>query len=259
MCKGLAILVLLAVGFCAISAKGQGSNTNRSAVPSLIGPNGRYTAEGLMFTTKAYEKEALRLVLREANQIAQDLHLPERLPITEADLTHRFVLGYGMSQMKPKGIGNVHTLDYGYYVSVNHKMSYVESAHYDQDCLKLMEQFSWPRERIDTNGAYQLATQWLMAASMDVNALNRECQVRVEPEPYWNARLSDRSKFLPVYLVSWSLRGNAVEGHGDAALVAVFTPTKKLMSLRVEESRYILREPLSFTNLDVLLSSQSGK
>lgn len=53
-------------------------------VPSPIGPDGKYTP-ALMFTTKAYHDEALRLVLQEANRVAAELRLPEKLPITEAD------------------------------------------------------------------------------------------------------------------------------------------------------------------------------
>jgi hypothetical protein len=57
-------------------------------VPNPIGPNGKYTP-ALMFTTKAYHDEAFRLVLQEANRVAAELRLPEKLPITEADLVER--------------------------------------------------------------------------------------------------------------------------------------------------------------------------
>lgn len=44
------------------------------------------TSRPFTFTTQAYQREALRLVLAEANVIAKQLNLSERLPIKEEDL-----------------------------------------------------------------------------------------------------------------------------------------------------------------------------
>src|SRR5437773_7366863 len=57
--------------------------TNRLVLPKFVDQTGRVTSEGTRFTTKAYEREALRLVIEEANRAASDLRLPEALPITE--------------------------------------------------------------------------------------------------------------------------------------------------------------------------------
>jgi len=207
----------------------------------------------MQFTTKAYEQEAFKLVLAEANRVARELNLPEKLPITESNLTRVFIVGYGMSLMHPKMIGNVHTKDYGYFVSVGHKLSYVEGAHQDEDCLRWMEEYRWPKPRMDTNGAYQMATQWLAAARIDVAALNRDCRLQIEPELFANQSVGN-GKFVPIYFVYWQSARNRAEGYGNVASVKLFAPTKTLMSLRVEESKYIARSPLAFTNLSALLS-----
>ena len=208
----------------------------------------------ITFTTPAYNKEAFRRVLQEANKIAQELRLPEKLPITENDVVERFIAPYGITRIRPY-IGKIHTRDWGYYVSVGQKMSYVEGTHQEQDCLKWMENYRWPRARIDTNAAYQLATQWLAAASMDVAGLNRDCLVRVAPEQYWNeANPKKRTTFVPIYDVVWRSPEQLRENFGMVAAVRLFAPTKALLSLSVEESTYILRKPLVFTNLDGLLS-----
>jgi hypothetical protein len=55
-------------------------------------------------------------------------------------------------------------------------------------------------------------------------------------------------KFVPVYDVGWS------RGEAGVASVRVFTPTKQLLQLRVEDPNYIMRSPLVFTNLADLLS-----
>jgi hypothetical protein len=227
--------------------------TNNPKIPKMLRPDGKLTHEAFIFTTKAYEREALRLVIEEANKVAKELQLPEKLPITETNLTRAFIVGYGMSFLPPGMIGNVHTRDYGYFVSVGHKLSFVEGAHQDGDCMNWRQHYRWPVSRIDTNGAYQLATQWLAAASMDVNGLNRDCQLRIEPNSYWNSGVK-KGMFVPIYDVFWISPQNKGEGFGNVASVTLFAPTKTLVSLRVQDSRYILRKPLVFTNLDFLLS-----
>jgi hypothetical protein len=228
--------------------------TNRSHVPNLFRPDGKLSSEAFRFTTKAYEREALRLVLEEANRVVKELGLPETFPIAETNLSRAFIVGYGLSHMPPRMIGNIHTRDYGYFVSVDHKLSFVEGAHQDRDCLEWMEKYRWPMSRMDTNGAYQLATQWLAAARMDVTSLNRDGVVRIEPESFANQGLKRTGKFVPIYFVYWQSPKNRTDGYGSAASVKLFAPTKTLMSLRVEDSKYILRPPLVFTNLNELLT-----
>lgn len=235
------------------------SSTNSVIRQRLIRPDGKLTPLGFRYTTAAYEREALRLVVREANAVALQLELPEHLPIKESDLMQSFIVRYGMSLMRPGIIGNVHTHAYGYFVSVDHKLSYVERAHQDRDCLEWMEQYRWSKGRIDTNGAYQLATQWLAAAEMDVDALNRDCRLHIELDSFANQRKGLRGKFVPIYFVYWESAENRAEGYGDVASVKLLAPTKTLISLRVEDARYIRRAPLIFTNLDSLLSEDKAK
>ena len=99
-----------------------------------------------------------------------------------------------------------------------------------------------------------LATQWLAAAHMDVNALNRDCQVHVELDKFANENLRKTGKIVPIYFIYWQSLQNRKEGYGDVASVTLFAPTKTLMSLRVEDTKFILRPPLHFTNLNALLS-----
>jgi len=238
----------------AISISEKAFATNSSGLPILVRDNGRLLPGAISFTTRAYERAAFELLLSEANLVANELKLPGQFPITKTNLTRAFIVGYGMSLMPPKMIGNVHTLDYGYFVSVGHKLSYVEGAHQDEDCLKWMEQYRWPKSRMDSKGAYQLATQWLSAARMDVVGLNRDCQVHVAPDRFANGAAGLGDKFVPIYFVHWESAQNRADGYGNVASVKLFSPTKTLISLRVEDSKYILRTPLAFTNLSTLLA-----
>jgi hypothetical protein len=216
-------------------------------VPNPIGPDGKYT-RAMMFTTKAYQDEALKLVIREANMAAKELKLPEELPITESNIVKAFINPFGYAYAK-KAVGNVTTKNYAYYVSQGNKFSYLESPHQDELCRKFQAASTLPVSQINTNEALKLATKWLKAVSMDVKALNRDCSVKVELDSAYVH--PPAGKFVPVYYVSWSQKTGGV---GSVASVRLFSPTKTLLQLRVEDSKYILRPPLMFTNLSGLLS-----
>ena len=206
----------------------------------------------MMFTTRAYNKEALRLVIQEANQVAQELKLPEELPIVDTNLLQYHIPPYGMFRFV-KAIGNVTTSNYIYSVSIDGKFSFLDSAHQLSDHLKRSKEYSWPISQLDTNAAYQLATQWLAAVSMDVEALNRDCNLQIRPVMVTGEGAAAR--FVPRYFVSWA---KEPEGKGSEAWVELFLPTKKLEILHVMNSKYILRKPLQFTNLDLLLSQTNA-
>jgi hypothetical protein len=208
--------------------------------------------EALVFTTPAYRKEALRLVIAEANRVAQELNLPEQLPITETNVSEFYIPSPRMARGM-KAIGNITASNYVYYVSVGNKFSFLVRKRLEQEYKQLQAQYLWPMDRMDTNAAYQLATQFLKAASMDVEALNRDCN--------WSIRAftpegKNGAHFVPVYWVSWVKKGE--EGRGSTTSVELCEPTKMIRQLRVNESQYILRRPLEITNLDFLLSQTNA-
>jgi hypothetical protein len=223
-------------------------------VPNPIGLDGKYT-HAMMFTTKAYQGEALKLVLQEANQLATGLQLPEALPITESNIVKFHISPFGYAYAK-KAIGNVTTKNYCYYISQGNKFSYLESPNQDELCRKFQASHTLPISEINTNEALALATQWLTAVSTDMTALRSNCTVTVALD---NAYVHPPAgKFVPVYYVSWSEKSGQNDG---VAAVRLFTPTKTLLQLRVEDPKYILRPPIVFTNLADLLSTNasSGK
>ncbi len=95
--------------------------------------------------------------------------------------------------------------------------------------------------------------------STDVKGLNQGFQVRIELEPRWNSDNPKKSTFVPIYVVSWVSEQNRREGYGSVTSVKLFAPTKTLVNLRVEDSDYILRKPLAFTDLDILLAVPKSK
>jgi hypothetical protein len=196
------------------------------------------------------------LLLQEANRVAEELRFPdEDLPITETNVTELRAYPFGFSYFQRSMGGVVCTSNYVYLVGRDNKFCGLDVANYDQTCLRL-EKTSLPIEQMDTNAAYQLATQWLAALSMDVNGLNRDCKAHIALTPFWNGLAKfgqvPGKNFVPIYNVWWTTPENDAAGFGDVAYVELFLPTKKLLQLDVHDPKYILRKPLIFTNLNSL-------
>jgi hypothetical protein len=230
-------------------------------VPREVNPDGSLAYLDLRFTTKAFQEDALRLVIQEANQVARDLDLPERLPIAEASLIHSFVGPFGFTYME-KAVGNVTTTNYSYAVGRGYKFSDLTINNLDGRCLAYRRRYQVPVTQLDTNTPYQLATQWLATLRMDVQALNAECEVQTEIDRYWNDLkpgeefTKTNATFVPIYFVSWLSTNRAEEFRGKAQ-VHLFLPTKTLLQLDVMDAKYILRPSLVFTNLAALFPGQA--
>jgi hypothetical protein len=216
-------------------------------VPRTVDTNGKTLNIKPQFTTPAFQKEALRLVVQEANVVAKELKLHDQLPITQSNIVEYFVGPFQYSYAYRR-IGNITTKNYMYGAEAGDKFSIIVDTHEQEKCWKYFDKgYVWPISKINTNAAYQLATQWLAAVRMDVAGLNRDCRVSVTVD---NAYVqAPAGKFVPIYWVSWVPTN--CEGL-SAASVRLFTPTKTLLDLKVDDQKYILRKPLVFTNLSEL-------
>jgi hypothetical protein len=211
-------------------------------VPKFVNPDGTLRSINMHFTTPAYQKEALRLVIAEANQVAGELKLEDELPITQSNMATFHIPPFGFAYAY-KMIGFVETTNYAYYVSGNNKFTGVDDTHQNEDCQNYADTYTWPISRMDTNAAFQLATQWLAAILVDVKGLNRDCQLNIVPDNVYVR--PPRGKFVPVYWVNW------IDTNVTDRSVSVFLslPDKKLLQLRIDDSKYNLRKPVEFTNL----------
>jgi hypothetical protein len=236
-------LFLLTVSLFA--AHGQNATGTNSG--SAFGPSAKAMLR-LTSVPPAYRAEALRLILGEANEVARELRLGETLPIEQANLVSAYITPPALVQ-RLGAIGNITTASYTYYCSVGNKLSYIERARSDDDYRSFQAEYLWPVSKMDTNAAYRLATQFLAAASMDVKALSRDCNVHITP---LTPEGPNGQHFVPVFWVYWVKP--AEEGRGNTATVELFEPTKQLRQLRVENTEYILRKPLLIPNLEKLLS-----
>jgi hypothetical protein len=233
-----------------------------SGVPNPIGMDGKIT-DAIYFTTEVYKKEAFRRVLLEANVVARELNLKEKMPITESDLQEAFIPPFGYAYLR-KSIGNVTTSNYCYCISRSNKFCYLIKKNLENTLSFYQANYMWPKGRMDTAGAYQMATQWLAAVHMDVKAMNHDLHLVIKPDDEYIA--APRGKFVPVYDVRWCkpwkpTPGIIEEDHGKwepVVSVQLFTPTKTLLQMHVEDAKYILRPPIVFTNLAELLSQTNA-
>src|SRR2546427_13260880 len=94
---------LLLILACGTQVPGQTATTNAESRRSS-------TLAELKLTTEAYQVEASRLLIEEANRVAQELTLPEQLPIRRSSLVGIFIPPPQMGRLV--GIGNLSTSNY---------------------------------------------------------------------------------------------------------------------------------------------------
>ena len=191
------------------------------------------------FTTRAYQEEALRLLLREANDVSKQLNLSEQRPITKSNLIEVFI-----SPPALVALGSITTSNYVYYASIGRSLSGFDHRNRAETFNRAKEEFNWPIDRMNTNKAFQIATQIMESAGMDVLSLNRDCSIEIvvsRPER------AGGTHFVPNYWVTWRKPGKVM------ANIEFIEPTRSVRQLRVWDNKYILRAPVVFTNLAELL------
>ena len=251
--------LLLSLLFAVACARADEDVTLPKGFPDPYGTDARYGPHAFL-TTAAYEKEARRLLLEEATKVATELGLPEEIPLTESNIVQSFIAPFGLAYVD-KAVGNVDSQHYTYVVGRGWRFSKLSIANWSAVCANYARTYRWPSDRLNTNSAYSLATQWLAAVSMDVAGLNRDCVMHVAPESYWNRfrwnTLFTNATFTPIYSVYWIPR-QTTNGL-VAAELDLFAPDRTLLTLRIEDPKYILRKPLHFTNLDELLANPTSR
>ena len=117
-----------------------------------------------LHTTFAYQSAAMQLMVGQANFDAQQLHLKETLPIVVPARTNSWNVA-----MPPDGVaGGFATSNYVYRFNAGRLMSIQKKPQSRGAAPDAAE--AGP-SLIDTNGAYQLAKEWLAAISVDMSAL----------------------------------------------------------------------------------------
>jgi hypothetical protein len=226
-------------------------------VPRTVDTNGNVIFVDSKFTSQAFEEEGLRLVIIEANKVVSELNLTESVPITVSNLTHAYIGSFGYIY-KAKSFGNITTTNFWYGIRKDYKFSDLTVDQYDKRFADYSsKKYLLPMSQWDTNAAYRQATQWLAAVHMDVDGLNRDCTFQVSLSSNMKGVKSLRGKFSPIYFVWWTPKGER-DKPGRGAYVELYLPTKTLLQLCVDDSKYILRPPVALTNLAALFPGKAS-
>jgi hypothetical protein len=203
----------------------------------------------LFYISLAYKMAILQLALPEVNFVSKQLNLPTPHPIQMADMREAMV---SPPQMKNLGV-LVETTNFVFNFA-NGKLHLIVNKEKNIESVDLYPKWANTPSLISSNGAYQLATQWLTAIEVDVGALKRKygSQLNVEQAFFWNQPgievhhpPGDTNKtMLPIFNVTWG-DGTKTE---YPVQIRILGTTKELMGLTLGDPSLSRRPPLFITN-----------
>ena len=195
----------------------------------------------------AYEKMVLNEMLKEANEYAKRLSLPETLPITTLSLKEVHISPSAIAS-RFGALGSFRTEHFSYGFGKGRKLCYITRRAKDnpQSLYDQHKHLAISPSMVNTNSAYVMATQWLGKVFVDLPRLSRNATLSVEP---WRILGMTTAK----YTVEWQ------EGGKPTAQVTLIEPTAELVVLRVEQPQYILRPGLLSGVLENVTRDSSDK
>lgn len=263
-----------------------------SAAPEITGAQ---NAEMLAMVTNlnhgsirniAYRSTVLQKMLEEANYSADRLKLPTKRPIEIMDIQDKFIAAPWSSVLHgtnryPDTIFGAHIFDseisreqrlralkvglFGRIDTTNFEFSFMQgklshvmrldSPDTEYYARRLDELVGKPSV-IDTNGAYQLAMQWLAAMDVDMVAL-KKLQWTVNQLHYLQ-RGATNAIILPLYYLDFGSKHYAASGNLKAfdeplISVEVLGTTRELQELTINDLSFSRRPLLLITNaLDLI-------
>jgi hypothetical protein len=239
----------------------------------------------------AYRSTVLQKMLEEANYSADRLELPTKRPIETMDIQDKFIVAPWSSVLHgtnryPDTTFEAHIFDseipreqrlralkvglFGRIDTTNFefgfmqgKLSHVmrldapDTEYYARRLDELVGKPSF-----DTNGAYQLATQWLARVDMDMPAINK--LVWTVNKLHYKALGATNYVTLPLYYVDFGSKHYAASENLKAfdeplISVEVLGTTKKLQELTINDLFFSRRPLLLITNaLDLIRTPNSS-
>ena len=188
----------------------------------------------MLHTTVAYKAAVLQLMVGQANFAAKQLELNEPLPITIPADTNKWDV-----MPPPMGVGGmILTSNYSFEFSKG-RLSRLGKRDWLKKLSPPVEDISKLTNRvslIDTNGAYQLATQWLATLSVNVPELEKKFPAHVK-QSVIRRQTPDKKldEFtiteipLPIFEVSWGNQPSLVLGM-NPIFVKIYGSTKEIIS-----------------------------
>jgi len=195
----------------------------------------------------AYKFVVITVLVAEANFCTERLSLPVNRPITENKLSYKFVTPPDILSLGGAG-GRV---DFGQYsFSEGHHPHFFINKNDpfgDLSAAEQNEMLSHKKSLINTNEAYQLATNWLASVDVDVSKLEQTSKWEVRQR--WCFGDNGAKILLPVFYVRWG------EWNEAKVEISVDGRNKDLLELRMMNHGAFSRHPTELVkNLDKLLA-----
>jgi hypothetical protein len=189
----------------------------------------------------AYKYVITAIMLSEASFYADRLQLPVKLPLQASEVR---IQGIG-KPTRPLGPGGA--IDTGrYFFGFGTQARFMVKLHPFGNMSMAKENLLLSRgtSLIDTNGAYQLATNWLHAIQVDVGELEKTNHAEVRQRWYYSAHGITK---LPVFELRWGV-------WDDPQIdVSIDGRTKEMVYIRQENDGFSRRPEELIRNLDKLL------
>lgn len=208
----------------------------------------------ILQSSMLYRDQALERMAQEASWFCKNLHLSNAVPIQPHDILPEFYI-----RPPRTGFGGIfRTTNYLFRFST--RLDGIYRRDKQEERFDLYPIWARTPSLIDSNGAYQLATQWLSAIAVDVPVLQKKYPPKFYqwfywgreagvPDSEWNQHRPTTNKvMMPIYDVYWGEQGT------PAIKVTVFGPTKELMVFEMYDPSLSLRPPIVITNWQELLS-----
>jgi hypothetical protein len=224
----------------------------------------------LFYVSLAYKAVVAPLMVGEANFYVQRLGLPEpaALSVGNTRVTVNPPLSGGLGAVRTddfvysfvgrdegpytNGCGSTEFREYGKLAYV---MKFEPFQAYGAGIIEAYHKLARAPSKIGTNEAYHLAKEWLSAVEVDVAALERDYKPMsvqqtfyagpaLTPEQAEHLPTNAPMEKLPIFDVTWG----GPDGCSPPVWIEILGPTKELVLLRMEDTRYSRRPPIVVTN-----------
>lgn len=206
----------------------------------------------------AYKYVAMALMLAEINSFNGKIGLPVDHPVAERDVQ-------AGSHVGPPNTGDfsgsIVTEKYFYGFGWGHLANFHRNDFKSDSDAAVKERnvkLSKLTSLIDTNGAYQLATDWLNAMGVDLKLLEEKYKLNIVQWRYYHGEgLVGSPTMLPVFQVEW--RGSPSQSsrrRRDMAVVTmtIYGPTKELVEFHILDDSLFISPRITINDHDKLLS-----
>lgn len=180
--------------------------------------------------TLAYKHVAIAAMLKEANYVGPKLGLAIQFPITEDDLMGVLGPSPTMQNLRNRELpyfgGAFRTSQYHISFSENGRLCFIVKFRPwgRMSVAERNDMLAAEKSLIDTNGAYQLATNWLAQIPVDVGRLERHGYANfgadeIKDAAAFTAKIQDGTNDLCVYLRGRLGEARGADGHYLADLL----------------------------------------